>query len=674
MKVPKLLLAAVISTVLGVCYCDEPYYGKLIGEFRRQGSSPSSHHGVTGTVYAVDRDTLQIINFSYDGLAPDAFFYIGTSGTPSANGFEIPKANGHATEKLGVYNNEDLTIHLDTSVGPDSLSDYVWISVWCKQAGANFADVTIESGFIPPAEYPLGELRGQAHGVDADNVIILNSKEIRFVGLDYDGGGPDAYFWTDVVSPPTANGNMETQVGESSPSRLPRERLTSATRTVRLETDVFSIKNIGLWCVAARQNFGHINIPAGLKADGLIIPALPASDVKAYDNCAVLKEDQFQVSWTVDGDQIEISLVSRQGINEYMAFGPSGSDSRTIMTGSDVAVAYINDAQMGVVDDYYLEAYGMCTADGDGVCPDTVADGQTPGTNDITFLGYYRSEGITRINYRRPLLAGDGFDKDIRTTGSQYISWALGPINSDGRATKHTSRTLGDMQIEFGMAMSTCPPLTINSESGNFVPFEVEPIEALKGTEFTCNIGSSGGPQGYEGITSSVGWGIAWYINGNLIPEITVRRNQTYSFKVYGGSDPGLSASYHPFYITDSPAGGYDQISETEKEDHIIYAGPTTGSYCTYDETAATGELDGIFSYKTYRDTLEYICPDDAVAGILEWTPDDTTPDVVYYQCYTHRYLGWKINVVDDANKVVLSLITMVTALIFSILVMSRND
>nr|XP_054766285.1 protein Skeletor, isoforms B/C-like [Lytechinus pictus] len=610
MKVPKLLLAAVILTVLGVCYCDEPYYGKLIGEFRRQGSSPSSHHDVTGTVYAVDRDTLQIINFSYDGLAPDAFFYIGTSGTPSANGFEIPKANGHATEKLGVYNNEDLTIHLDTSVGPDSLSDYVWISVWCKQAGANFADVTIESGFTPPAEYPLGELRGRAHGVDADNVIILNSKEIRFVGLDYDGGGPDAYFWTDVVSPPTANGNRETQVGESSPSRLPRERLTSATRTVRLETDVFSIKNIGLWCVLARQNFGHINIPAGLKADGLIIPALPAPDVKAYDNCAVLKEDEFQVSWTVDGDQIEISLVSRQGINEYMAFGPSGSDSTTIMTGSDVAVAYINDAQMGVVDDYYLEAYGMCTADGDGVCPDTVADGQTPGTNDITFLGYYRGEGITRINYRRPLLGGDGFDKNIRTTGSQYISWALGPINSDGRATKHTSRTPGDMQIEFGMAMSTCPPLTINTESGNFVPFEVEPIEALKGTEFTCNIGSSGGPQGYEGITSSVGWGIAWYINGNLIPEITVRRNQTYTFKVYGGSNPDLSASYHPFYITDSPAGGYDQISDADAEK----------------------------------------------------------------ECYTHRYLGWKINVVDDANKVVLSLITMVTALIFSILVMSRND
>lgn len=40
-----------------------------------------------------------------------------------------------SSEKLGAYNNEDLTIHLDTSAGPGSLSDYLWISVWCKQAG-----------------------------------------------------------------------------------------------------------------------------------------------------------------------------------------------------------------------------------------------------------------------------------------------------------------------------------------------------------------------------------------------------------------------------------------------------------------------------------------------------------------------------------------------------------
>jgi len=32
-------------------------------------------------------------------------------------------------------------------------------------------------------------------------------------------------------------------------------------------------------------------------------------------------------------------------------------------------------------------------------------------------------------------------------------------------------------------------------------------------------------------------WGIAWYINDLLIPEITVERGQTYTFIVEGGDD-----------------------------------------------------------------------------------------------------------------------------------------
>lgn len=36
--------------------------------------------------------------------------------------------------------------------------------------------------------------------------------------------------------------------------------------------------------------------------------------------------------------------------------------------------------------------------------------------------------------------------------------------------------------------------------------------------------------------------------------------------------------------------------------------------------------------------------------GIITWTPDKNTPDTVYYQCFTHRYLGWKINVLDACD------------------------
>ena len=44
-------------------------------------------------------------------------------------------------------------------------------------------------------------------------------------------------------------------------------------------------------------------------------------------------------------------------------------------------------------------------------------------------------------------------------------------------------------------------------------------------------------------VLGHVGWGIGWYINGLLIPEIYVVRGKTYTFVIEGGNDP------------DSPAG-----------------------------------------------------------------------------------------------------------------------
>ena len=55
-------------------------------------------------------------------------------------------------------------------------------------------------------------------------------------------------------------------------------------------------------------------------------------------------------------------------------------------------------------------------------------------------------------------------------------------------------------------------------------------------------------------ISGQPGWGIAWYINDTLVPELVVERGQTYTFLVHGGNVPVDDANYHPFYITDSVA------------------------------------------------------------------------------------------------------------------------
>lgn len=95
----------------------------------------------------------------------------------------------------------------------------------------------------------------------------------------------------------------------------------------------------------------------------------------------------------------------------------------------------------------------------------------------------------------------------------------------------------------------------------------IPPIECDEPEDgvFYAQMGPTGGKQGYPAITGHVGWGISWYINGLLIPEINVVRGQTYTFVTEGGSDPEIPAKYHPFYITDDSVGGYEYKTDEEK-------------------------------------------------------------------------------------------------------------
>nr|CAD7425672.1 unnamed protein product [Timema monikensis] len=155
-------------------------------------------------------------------------------------------------------------------------------------------------------------------------------------------------------------------------------------------------------------------------------------------------------------------------------------------------------------------------------------------------------------------------------------------------------------------------------------------------------------------------WGIAWYINDMLIPEIYVERGQTYSFVVEGGNDRTNPARYHPFYITDSKEGGFGQKSEADQKKQRVFGGvsydaegypyPTAaGRYCewthkTIDKSAETQTFD------SYLQTLRLVC-DDGEPAYLNWTVVPETPEILYYQCYSHNNLGWKIHVVDAGYR-----------------------
>lgn len=99
------------------------------------------------------------------------------------------------------------------------------------------------------------------------------------------------------------------------------------------------------------------------------------------------------------------------------------------------------------------------------------------------------------------------------------------------------------------------------------------PREVTNETTITARIGPTGGKRGYTAITGRSSWGLAWYLNDMLIPELLVERGQTYTFVVEGGDRPSQPARYHPFYITDSAEGGFLQENEADQLNEKVYAG-----------------------------------------------------------------------------------------------------
>ncbi len=89
----------------------------------------------------------------------------------------------------------------------------------------------------------------------------------------------------------------------------------------------------------------------------------------------------------------------------------------------------------------------------------------------------------------------------------------------------------------------------------------------------------------------------AYVVNGVQGAELTLTRGASYTFSING---PG-----HSFYLSTDPVGGLGAPGEL-----------TSG---------VTGQLTGV--------------------GVLTFTPDASTPSLIYYQCGLHPDMGWKIHV-----------------------------
>ena len=90
-------------------------------------------HGVEGDV-KIEGHTIVVENFSYDGTAPAAFFYVGTSGCPSGSGTRL------GDEPLGRHNRQRVKLELPNNI---RAGDLTWVSVvstsvLCRQRDLGF--------------------------------------------------------------------------------------------------------------------------------------------------------------------------------------------------------------------------------------------------------------------------------------------------------------------------------------------------------------------------------------------------------------------------------------------------------------------------------------------------------------------------------------------------------
>jgi hypothetical protein len=344
----------------------------------------------------------------------------------------------------------------------------------------------------------------------------------------------------------------------------------------------------------------------------------------------------------------------------------------------------------GYAVDYFLDAKSQCSG-GRGSCPDTRLQ---ENTNSVRLLNAAMVNGYSIVTYQRPLKASDELDRPITTNGSQPILWAIGPLNDRNEVSFHTNYLKTDKLIEFGRPPTWNCPMPDGEQTKALVDSEeketsqdltattrrpqrvteapkqmnkpnawqIPPIECYEPDDgvLYAQMGPTGGKHGYPAITGHVGWGLSWYINGLLIPEINVVRGKNYTFFVEAGDDVNVPAKYHPFYITDDPVGGYAHRTPEERAKIRIFAGakktrgvvrPTgAGRFCTWKPDQNQPDADEFASFGAYQRTLTLVC-EPGEPGVVQWTPDENTPDTVYYQCFTHRYLGWKINVLDHCDE-----------------------
>lgn len=111
--------------------------------------------------------------------------------------------------------------------------------------------------------------------------------------------------------------------------------------------------------------------------------------------------------------------------------------------------------------------------------------------------------------------------------------WAMGRLDSNKEPAFHDIYPKQDIVIHFNTSepVNDCFSFT-RSEVNLEDIWDRSQIFDRSIRSFRATLGPAGGKRGYAGITGHVSNGLAWYMNGYLVPELWLRRGLTYAIRV----------------------------------------------------------------------------------------------------------------------------------------------
>ncbi|WP_411022913.1 DOMON domain-containing protein, partial [Salmonella sp. s51228] len=208
--------------------------------------------------------------------------------------------------------------------------------------------------------------------------------------------------------------------------------------------------------------------------------------------CLILSNDaNVRIEYQLDRTNNEVNFriyTCNFEVDDYIAFGLSGSPSQTWMVGGDVCVCrFDGDLKAPVCNDHHLSSRAQCATTGgsyDGACPDTILG----GTDDCSKISIYREYGTTIFGFSRKLTGNDMNDTDIILGTEQYLIWAKGKTfpASTGAANERwvlrhapteRSQASNPIKLDFNSTNDTCEyRYSCTSSPLSKDPWTIEPV------------------------------------------------------------------------------------------------------------------------------------------------------------------------------------------------------